>query len=80
MQEINIKNRVYNYYFGNLVKVKRLKTKNILIYQKNYKDLTIYFTRCAYSKAIKMLSMHDHKLMGKIKEHEGKKHLMINDR
>ena len=32
MQEINIKNRVYNYYFDNLVKVKRLKTKNILIY------------------------------------------------
>ena len=31
IQEINIKNRVYNYQFDNLVKAKKLKTKNILI-------------------------------------------------
>ena len=45
IQEINIKNRVYNYHFDNLVKAKKLETKNILIDEKNYKDLTIYFTR-----------------------------------
>ena len=42
---------------------------NILIDKKNYKDLTIYFTRYVNSKSIKMLSLHYHELMGKIKEH-----------
>ena len=28
IQEINIKNRVYNYYFVNLVKAKKLENKN----------------------------------------------------
>ena len=44
MQEINIKNQVYNYYFDILLKAKTLETKNILIDQKNYKPLVIYFT------------------------------------
>ena len=41
--------------------------------KKNYKNLTNYFTRYAHSKSIKTLSLHYHELMGKIKEHEGKK-------
>ena len=45
VKEVNIKNRVYNYYFDNLVKAKKLKTKNLLIDEKNYKDFVIYFTR-----------------------------------
>ena len=49
IQEINIKSRVYRYYFDNLVKPKKLETKNILIDEKNYKDLTIYFTKYVHS-------------------------------
>ena len=55
IQVINIKNQVYNYHFDNLVKAKKLETKNILINGKNYKDLTIYFTRYVHSKSIKIL-------------------------
>ena len=42
IKEINIKNRVYNYHFNNLVKAKKSETKNILTDKKNYKNLTIY--------------------------------------
>ena len=37
--EINFKNRVYKNHFDNLVKTKEIETKNILIDEKNYKDL-----------------------------------------
>ena len=52
VKEINIKNRVYHYYFDNLIKGKKLETKNILIDEK--KDLVIYFARYVHSKSIKM--------------------------
>ena len=39
----------------------------------------IYFTRYVHSKSIKILSLCYHELMGKFKEHEGKKHSMIDD-
>ena len=35
IQEIAIKNRVYNYHFEKLVKAKKIETKNILIDEKN---------------------------------------------
>ena len=56
-QEINIKNRVYNYHFDNVFRAKKKKkmTKHVLIDEKNYKDLTIYFTRYVHSKSIKCL-------------------------
>ena len=41
IQEINFKNGVYN----SLFKAKKIDTKNILIHEKNYMDLAIYFTR-----------------------------------
>ena len=69
-KETHIKNRVCNCYFDNLAKAKKQETENILINEKNYKDLVIYF-RLVYSKLIKML-LHYHELMGNIKEHEGK--------
>ena len=72
VQEIYVKNRVYNYYFDNLVKAKNLETKNILIDKKNYKDLVIYFARY-------VRSLYYHEIMGKVKEHEGKKYLMVDD-
>ena len=71
IQEIIIKNRVYNYHSDNLVEAEKLDTKNILIDEKNYQDLTIYFTRYVYCKSIKMLSLHYPELMGKIEEHQG---------
>ena len=59
--------------------MQKIKTKNILINEKNHKDLRIYFTRYVHRKSIKMLSLYYHELMGKIKEDERKKYLMVND-
>ena len=78
-KKINLKNRVCNYCFDNFIKAKRLQTKNILIDEKNYKDLVIYFTRYVHSKSIKMLSLHYHKLMGKIEEHQRNIYLTVDD-
>ena len=65
--------------FDNLVKAKKkLETENILIHEKNYKDLVIYFTIYVHSKLIKMLSLYYHELMGKVKIYEVKKFLMID--
>ena len=44
-KEINIKNRVYNYCFDNLIKAKISKTTNFLIDEKSYKDLIIIFAK-----------------------------------
>ena len=59
--------------------MKKLKTKNILIDAKIYKDLVIYFTRYAHSKSIEMLSLYHHEL---IDEHDWrtwkKKYLMVD--
>ena len=66
IQDVNIKSRVYNYYFDNLVKVKKLETTNILIDDKNYKDLLIYFSRYVYSKSIKMSTLYYYELMRKV--------------
>ena len=51
-------------------KKKKIETKNILIDEKNVKDLGTCFTRYVHSKSIKMLSLHYPELMRKIKEHE----------
>ena len=51
--------------------MKKLETKNILIHEKNYKDLTIYFTRYNYKKSTRMLYYNE--LMGKLKVYKGKK-------
>ena len=65
IQGIIIKNRVYKYFFDNLVKPKTIETENILTDKKNYKDFAISFTRYVHSKSIKMLSLHYHELMEK---------------
>ena len=72
IKEINIRNRVYNYYLYGLIKAKKLETKNILIDKKNYKYMVIYFTRYVHSKSIKMLNLH-HELIRKVEEDERKK-------
>ena len=43
IQEINFKNRFDNYYFDNLVKAEKLKTKNTLIDERNYKKIGDWF-------------------------------------
>ena len=58
---------------------KKIETKNILIDEKNYTNLTIYFTRYVYKNSRKILSLHYHELMGKIEKHEGKNYLMVDD-
>ena len=35
IKEINIKNQIYNYYFDNLIKAKKLETKYIIISVQN---------------------------------------------
>ena len=72
-KEIDIKNRVDNYYFDYLIKAEKLEIKNILINEKNYWDLIIYFTIYDWGKSIQMLSLYYHEIMGKTEEHEGKK-------
>ena len=71
-KEINIKNRIYNYYFNNLMKAQKLETKNIKIDEKMYIDFVIYFTRYVHSKSIKILTLYYHELVGKSEGHEGK--------
>ena len=54
-----VKSWVYNYHFDNLVKAKKIETKNILIYEEKFKNLAIHFTTYINkSKSIKMLSLH----------------------
>ena len=72
INEINIKNRAYNYYFKNLIKAKKLDSKNILIDEENYKDLVLYFTSYVHGTLVKMFRLHCYELMGKIEEDEGK--------
>ena len=69
-KQINIKNKVYNYY-SNLIKAnKQLETKNILIDETKYKKLTIYFARYHCKKSREMLVLSYHELMAKIEEYE----------
>ena len=57
IKDINIENRVYSYYFDNLIKAKKSETKKILIDEKNYKDLVIYFTRYDRGRSVRTLSI-----------------------
>ena len=43
-KEINIKNRLFNYYSDYLIKAKKREI-NVLIDKRNYQNLVIYFTR-----------------------------------
>ena len=48
---MNIKIQAH-YHYENLIKPKILKTRNILIEKKSYKDLMIYFTRYHPGKSV----------------------------
>ena len=45
----------------NLLKATKSATRNMLIDEKNFKDLMICFTRCIGKKSIQMLNLHYHK-------------------
>ena len=64
-KKINIKNEVH-YHYENLVKPQKTEIINILIDEKSYKDLVIYFTRYHPDKSIRMLNLYYDKLIGKI--------------
>ena len=68
---ININNRVCNY-SNNLIESGKEETENILISEKNYKNLVIYFTSYVDSKQTKMLSLNHDELMGKIEDQGAK--------
>ena len=57
---INIRNQVHNN-SDNLIKPEKTEIKNIIIDEKNRKDLVIH-----------SFSLYFYKLMGKIEEYEGK--------
>ena len=65
--------------YGNLIRRKNLETKNIVIYEKSYKDSVINSTRYGHGKTITMLNLYYHKVMGKIKEYEGKEYLIVGN-
>ena len=71
-KRINIKNRAYNYYHKRLTKVKNIETRNILIKEKNYKNLITFFTRYDHGKLIGMLRLYYHELFRKIEDHAEK--------
>ena len=77
-KQIYIENQVFDYY-GNLIRAKILETKNVVIDGKIYKDFVVDFTRYDCEKTITMFSLYYHKLMGKIKEHEGKNYLIVEN-
>ena len=77
IKELNI--RACDSYFDNLIKAKKLETKYILIDEKNYKDIVVYFTRYVHNKSIKNLSLYYHELMGKIEKAEGKNYLAVDN-
>ena len=78
INKIRIKSRAYSYYFDNLIKANKLEIKNILIDEKSYRDLVIYFTRYIHkiNKNVKFvlswINWKDWKTWGK-------KFLMVND-
>ena len=70
-KNINIKNQIH-YHFENLIKPKKLETRNICIDKKIYKNLVVYFTRYHTAKPITMLNLRYDKLIGKIDDYVGK--------
>ena len=78
IMHFDIKNQVHNHPHY-LIKSEKIETKNILIDQKNFKDLVIYLTRYVNCKPIKMINLYYHELREKIEKHERKKYLMVDD-
>ena len=61
---INIKNRVNNH-SDELTKQQQTEIKNILINEKNFKDIMIFLNRYVNSKSIKMSRLYFLQINGK---------------
>ena len=61
---INIKNRVNNH-SDKLTTQQQTEIKNILINEKNFKDMMIFLNRYVNSKSIKMLRLYFLQINGK---------------
>ena len=59
-KEVDFKNSSLRLLFRQFGQNKKIETKNILIDEKNYQDLVVYFARYVHSKSIKMLSLNYH--------------------
>ena len=70
-KKININNQVHQNY-ENLIKSKKLGTRNILIDKKSCNDMVIYFNRNHLDESTTMLNLYYDKLIGKIEEYERK--------
>ena len=66
-------------YYDDLVKIDDLKTKNIVIHEKSYKDLLTYFVWYIVKKAIETTSLYYWELIGNIEEYDRIKYLIVND-
>ena len=71
-KKINVKSQVHNPY-QNLIKPKKLGTRNIFIDKKGNKELVIYFTIYYPDKSITMLNLYCDEFIEIIEEHKGKK-------
>ena len=79
MKKINIKNQVCKCYFDNLIGAKKIRTKTILIDERKCKHFVIYYNTYTHCKSTKIITLHYNELIRKIKDHEGKKYLMVGD-
>ena len=70
--------KFYDYYLNYLIQARKLETINILINQKNYKYLVIYFTRYDLEKSVRMSSLYYHALVEGIEKYNGKKYLVVD--
>ena len=67
-KNINIKYQVH-YHFENLIKPKKLETRNICIDKEIYENLVVCFTRYHTDKSITILNLCYDKLIGKIDDY-----------
>lgn len=72
------KNKVYNYY-NDLVKVKDLKTKSIVIDEESYKDQIIYFLGMFLKYQYGDSRLYYLELFEKIEGYDGRKYFVVND-
>ena len=76
--EINIKNKLYSYYFDNLIKAIKLETKYFHRREKIFGFDVLFYQVCAQN-SITMLSLDYHELMINIEEQERTKYLLVED-
>lgn len=72
------KSKVYNYY-NDLVKVKDLKIKSIIIDEESYRDQIIYFLGMFLKYQYGESRLYYCELFEKIEGYDGRKYFVVND-